>query len=164
MRKLMDPLFSQLSRLHPYPWGVMTVFIAVFAIIVRPVALEAVDYWNQKGMTGAELQDSLGLPFHVSKPPVGVSHILNRGQLRWIFMQEIRMDAMKTRLNHDNEAAVKKFMRMVDDYNSRAASYQCEAADLQAARQDVEQYQEAIRESAIAEAEAMGWDRPAYGQ
>lgn len=159
----MEPPFFRLIHLSPYSWGVMTVFIAVFAIMIRPVAWEAVDYWNERGMTNADRRDSMGLPFPVSKPPVGVSHILNRDQLRWIFLQEIRMDAMRTRLNHDNEEAVKKFIRMVDDYNSRAASYQCESADLQAARQDVEQYREAIRESAVAEAEAMGWDKPAEG-
>ena len=51
-------------------------------------------------------------------------------------------------------------MRMVDDYNAHGASYLCEASELRAALRDIEEYQEEIRENAIAEAEAMGWNLP----
>lgn len=155
---------GNLGGLRPYPWLVITALLAVFAIIVRPVAMDAADYWNRSEMTDEERLASFGLPFRVSKPPAGASHILNREQLRWIFVQEIRMDAMKECINHDNEFAVRAFMRMVDDYNTRGASYRCEASDLREARQDIEEYQEEIRESAVAEAEAMGWNKPAVGR
>ena len=159
-QRLVDGLSSCVDGIHPYAWLVMTVFVAFFSVVMRPVALDAADYWRRSGMTPQERQESYGMPFQVSKPPAGVRHILNREQLRWVLLQEIRMDAMKSCLNQDNEEAVRGFMRMVDDYNAHGASYLCEASELRAARCDIEEYQEEIRKNAIAEAEALGWNLP----
>lgn len=155
-------LVSHVGGDRAYHWMVMAVFLSVFVIIARPLALGAVDLWTCHAMTEQDRQESYGLPFPVSKPPSGNGHILNRGQLRWIFMQEIRMDAMKECLHHGNESAVREFMQLVDDYNMRGASYRCETADLRAAQQDIRDYREEIRQSAMAEAEALGWSRPLY--
>ncbi len=154
-------LRARVDRDRAHHWMVMAVFISVFAIILRPVALSVVDCWNRQDMTDRDRMASYGLPFHVSKPPVGEGHILNRGQLRWVLMQEIRMNAMQSCLDYGNESAVRQFMQLVDDYNSRGADYRCELIDLWAAQEDVESYHEEIWGSAVAEAEAMGWDRPA---
>ncbi len=155
-------LVSHVGGNRAYQWTVVAVFLSVFVLIVRPLSLGAVDLWNRHGMTEQDRQESYGLPFPVSKPPSGNGHILNRDQLRWIFMQEIRMDAMKECLNHGNESAVREFMQLVDDYNMRGASYCCETADLRAAQQDIRDYREEIRQSAMAEAEALGWSRSLY--
>lgn len=152
------------KRFHPWTWIVMTVFVAVFSVILRPLAFEAVDHWHRKKMTDEDRQVSFGLPFHVTKPPVGADHILNREQLRWIFLQEIRLDAMQSCIHKDNEMAWKGFKQMVVDYNSRGSSYRFEISELRAAQRDIEAYRQEIHEGAAAEAEAMGWNKPFSGK
>ena len=160
LQQLSEFLVTHIDRRYVYRWSLAAVLVAIFSVILRPIALSAVDFWARREMTELERQASYGLPFHVSKPPAGEGVVLNRGQLRWILLQEIRMDAMKSCLNHGNETAVREFMKLVDDYNARGAKYRCELVDLRAAQADIAEYREEIQRSAIAEAEAMGWDQP----
>lgn len=162
-RRLEEGAALFLERFRPFAWIVMAVFVAMFSVILRPVALDAVDHWHRREMTEEERRLSFGLPFHVTKPPVGADHILNREQLRWIFLQEIRLDAMKSCIHRENEMAWKAFRQMVVDYNSRGSSYRSEASELRAARRDIEAYRREIHEGAVAEAEAMGWNKPVHG-
>lgn len=82
--------------------------------------------------------------------------------MRWILVMEIRMDEMKSMIHHDNEAAVREFTEMVEDFNARAASYRCETADFQGASKDVEECVNEIKQRAAADVKKLEWDCPRY--
>lgn len=140
--------------------GLLTALcVMFFAVILRPLALDLVDFCYGIAMTEEERKAAMGLPFPVSPPPEAESRMLNRAQIRWVLIQEIRMDVMNTAINHENASAVAAFQALVDDYNARGASYTYEAADMRSACEDVAAYREVIREHAIEEVLSQGWDK-----
>ncbi len=152
----------QINQKRSFEWLLMVIILSIFVMLFRPIALDVVDSWNCCHMTADESRDSMELPFKLSKPPVGKNHMLNRSQVRWILVMEIRMDEMKSMIHHDNEAAVREFTEMVEDFNARAASYRCETADFQGASKDVEECVNEIKQRAAADVKKLEWDCPRY--
>ena len=84
------------------------------------------------------------------KPPIGRTHTLSVGQIRYCLAEEIRLKAAESVLDNYNERHVDRFNDYVDDYNSRCGQYRYRNDSLGAARRDITPYTEVIRAEGIA--------------
>lgn len=90
------------------------------------------------------------------KPPVGEGRVLSRAQIRWCHEQEIRLTAMKTKVDTFSETSVNIFNRQVDDYNSRCGSFRYRGEDLESAEREVEKRRAEIWKEGLLEAVLLG--------
>lgn len=88
------------------------------------------------------------------KPPVGTSNLLSVAEIRWCIRESIRIEAMRDVV--DNDVGISEFNRIVDDYNSRCASYRYRNGSLSQAKRDVAPYQSQIVAEAIHVASQWG--------
>ncbi|MBR3722891.1 MAG: hypothetical protein IKN12_09020 [Selenomonadaceae bacterium] len=131
-----------------------------FSLLLRPISLDAVDIYYNRSMTEDERKLSYGLPFHIKKPPINPGRRLSRAELRWVFLTEIRLDAIKEVIHEANERAHRAYSAMAQDFNVRGANYEYEYTEYRAAKKDIEKHREIIVENAVTEAVLYGLTRP----
>lgn len=137
--------------------------ILLFSLVMRPIALDIVEMQNKDDTlvvsdTPEEIaEEENPFPFEMKKPPEGVDRKLTRAEMRWIFKEEIRLNAMKRIINDGNERAHRAYSAMVRDFNVRGANFKYELRDKTCAENDVEVFREEIVENAIDEAKSYGW-------
>ncbi|MBR3621859.1 MAG: hypothetical protein IKN43_00725 [Selenomonadaceae bacterium] len=134
--------------------------LMLFSLFLRPVSLEIYDLCLRRSMTEDEKRLSYGLPFHVKKPPVNPGRRLTRAELRWIFLTEIRLDAIRDVIPEANERAHRAYSAMAQDFNVRGANYEYEYTEYLAARREIEEYRKIIAENAVNEAVLSGLTKP----
>ena len=130
-----------------------------FVTLTHTAALDAADIFVARNAKLSETAADFDMPLPAEKPPEGEGWLLNRSHLRWLCRESIRMEALKSGINYDNERAVKEYFAELQKFNSVAQNCFCEAADLKAAHRDVEPFREIIEEAARLEAEANGWGK-----
>ena len=129
----------------------------LFALVLRPLALDLYDLADVKLMETGDRSAAKGLPFRVTPPPIGRNHILNRAELRWVFLTEKRLDMIKPHLNHNREEDVRAFSMLVQDFNRRAGKFRYEKTDYLAAKGDIKKYHLIIEDDALYELSARGF-------
>lgn len=72
---------------------------------------------------------TLDLPIE-SKPAVGSGQSLSQNELRWCRYQKQRIDGARSAVQGSNDAAVRRFNDLVEDYNSRCGQYRYFKSDL----------------------------------
>ena len=71
-----------------------------------------------------------------TEPPIGINNILSLPQIRWCLREQIRVDTMRVLIN--SNIKVKKFNKIVSNYNQRCSKYRYKIRTLQVAKQEVE--------------------------
>ncbi|MBR2215765.1 MAG: hypothetical protein IJ849_08425 [Selenomonadaceae bacterium] len=137
----------------------VTLCISFFAVLTRPLALDAFDLWERLTFTEADSEASYGLPFAVVKPEPVPTQMLNRAQIRWLLIQNERLKVFHEAISPGNSEGQAAFNEMVREYNQRA-DYSFETADMEAAKEDVAQHLEFIRAAALDEVLSSGWEVP----
>lgn len=135
--------------------------ILLFSVLTRPVALDiaeirGIDEENVEREEPKAYEEN-NFPFAVIKPPDGLERRLTRAEMRWIFKEELRLNAMKRVINDGNERAHRAYSAMVQDFNARGANFKYELRDKTKAEEDIEIYKEEIVKNAMEEAKAYGW-------
>lgn len=135
-------------------------------IFSRPLALDLAEAGNIQPVLEIE-GDSLdededaeadfGLPFSLVKPPEDPERRLTRAEMRWIFLHETRLLAMRRVLSDENERAHRAYSAMAADFNVRGANYEYEFYEKKRAESDIEPYKEQIAEKAKEDALNWGW-------
>ncbi|WP_165807683.1 peptidoglycan-binding domain-containing protein [Plesiomonas shigelloides] len=95
---------------------------------------------------------STGLQY--TKPSVGSNNVLSVPEISWCIREGIRIEAMRDII--DNNVGMDEFNRIVNDYNSRCASFRYRQGSLSRAERDVEAYRRQIVLDAINEAKQWG--------
>ncbi|SFT53108.1 hypothetical protein SAMN02910356_00935 [Selenomonas sp. GACV-9] len=139
-------------------WLVYVMIALVVVFIVKPAIYEHMDASAAAEMTDEQKKEAMGLPLKVSKPREGAAS-LEREELRWIVMTEIKLDAMRPHINQYNGKAVDDFNAMVDEFNVRCKEYHYKRSDMQTVRNDMAKYREQIQQKAREEVQAKGWDK-----
>jgi peptidoglycan hydrolase-like protein with peptidoglycan-binding domain len=85
-----------------------------------------------------------------SKPPVGTKHLLSRNQIRYCHLEEIRIDAMQTEISQFSEVEILNSNSIVDDYNSRCASYRYREGSVSAVKRSIHGKETEYRQEGIA--------------
>lgn len=148
--------------------NVMFVFaLLIFAVVMRPFALDIAEMHGisrvnednsseDQSFEESQVEEN-PFPFSVIKPQEGTQRRLTRAEMRWIFKEELRLNAMKRVIDMDNERACKAFSVMVRDFNVRGANFQYEFCDKIRAQEDVNKFKEEIEREAMDEAIEYGW-------
>lgn len=151
--------------------NILLIFAFVlFALVTRPVALDVAEYSEQKdesvilfetfeGIEKVEENDENPFPFSTIKPQEGLDRRLTRAEMRWIFMEEIRLNAIKDIIDEGNAKAHKAFSAMTQDFNVRGANFKYEWRDKNRAQEDVDAYKDEIVKNAVDEARSYGWGK-----
>lgn len=139
-------------------WMVYVMIALVVVYIVKPAIYEHMDASAAAEMTEEQKQEAMGLPLKISKPRQGAAS-LEREELRWIAMTEIKLDAMRPQINPYNGKAVDEFNAMVDEFNVRCKEYRYKRSDMQTVRNEMNKYQDQIKQKAREEVQAKGWDK-----
>lgn len=140
----------------------LALVILLFSLLTRPVALDIAEM-RESGKESVERnaekdnEEENIFPFEITKPPDGVDRRLTRAEMRWIFKEELRLNAMKRVINEGNERAHRAYSAMVQDFNIRGANFKYELHDKTRAKEDIEIYREEIVKNAMEEARAYGW-------
>ena len=140
-------------------WVLYAVAALLVIYVIKPAIYEHMDASAAAEMTEAEKQESMGLPLKISKPPQGKSTTLNREELRWMAMMDIKLEAMRPHINQYNNKAIDEFNAMINEYNARCGEFRYRRSDLQTVRNEMEKYQEQIKQKAREEVQAKGWDK-----
>ena len=136
--------------------------ILLFSVLTRPVALDIAEIQgiNEEIAIENDLEEVTEeniFPFKVTKPQDGLNRRLTRAEMRWIFKEELRLNAMKRVINDGNERAHRAYSAMAQDFNARGANFKYELRDKIKAEEDIEIYREEIVKNAMEEARAYGW-------
>ena len=75
-----------------------------------------------------------------TKPPYGTNKILNREQIRYCLAQGIRIDAIGEKVNNYSTSEIDKSNALVNDYNSRCATYRYRSGVQSGAQRDINKY------------------------
>jgi len=95
---------------------------------------------------------------HYTKPSVGTNNALSVPEIRWCIREVIRMESMRDVI--DTNDGIDEFNKIVNDYNSRCASYRYRQGSRSRAERDVEAYRSQIVSEAIREARRLGRSYP----
>ena len=79
-------------------------------------------------------------------PPVGNAILFNAAQIRYCLAADIRMDGAKAVMDHYSQYDVERFNSLVSDYNNRCSHFQYRKGALEAARREVEEFRNEIKE------------------
>ena len=139
-------------------FAVVFVCVFFFVTLTHRAALDAADNFSARNKSAAGIEADYDIPLPVEKPPKGGGWLLNRANLRWLRCEEIRLEAMRSVVNFDNERAIKEYIAETWAFNAVAKNCFCEIADLKAAWADVEPFRATIEETAHFEAQTNGWD------
>ena len=134
-------------------------FTFVFIVVTRSAALNIADDMATDGKSAEQVMADNDMPFMVTRPPDGGGWLLTRANLRWLVREEIRLEAMRSVVNFENDRALKEYIAMLREFNAIAENCSCEAEDWRAARADIERFRAVIEENARLEAEVNGWDK-----
>lgn len=145
--------------------NVMFLFsVLLLSLVTRPLALDIVEKQNINAevMTSDDTPEEIPkeenpFPFELKKPPEKADRRLTRAEMRWIFKEEIRLNAMKVVINDENARAHKAYSAMVRDFNVRGANFSYELHDKTRAEEDIEAYRDEIAKNAMDEARSYGW-------
>jgi len=69
-------------------------------------------------------------------PPIGSDHVLGTAQIRYCLAEDIRLEAARDGVRADAE--IDRFNSMVEDFNSRCASYRYRRQEFEAVKRQVE--------------------------
>jgi hypothetical protein len=84
-------------------------------------------------------------------PSVGRGNTLSRAEIRYCLAEEIRLQGAQSALSRDAKRNdIPRFNQMVDDYNSRCASYRYRSGTLESARRDIEPARDQLRAAGAA--------------
>ncbi len=130
----------------------------IFALVTRPFALDVAEFQGYNADVITEnTEEEKDFPFLIIKPQEGLDRCLTRAEMRWIFKEEMRLNAMKKVIGENNERAHKAYSAMVQDFNVRGANFKYELRDKTSAKEDIEPYREEIEQNAVKEARSYGW-------
>ena len=75
-----------------------------------------------------------------SRPPISESNLHSIEELQYCLAEEIRLNGADSSVNSYIESDINRYNAMVDDYNSRCASYRYYRTDFERARKAVERF------------------------
>lgn len=150
-----EPAQSQTNSTSPMPTGKqvarpekerspLRALIWIVVVLVGLAILIGVIEDNERGSLQETGQASIGSPSSApqtkrsgkfAKPPTGTNNVLSASQIRWCLREDIRIEALRSRVNTNRKVSV--FNSMVDDYNRRCASFRYETITMERARRDV---------------------------
>jgi hypothetical protein len=73
------------------------------------------------------------------EPPVGSGLTFTDNEIRYCLSQSFRLNGAQSALNKYSQADVDRFNALIDDYNSRCASFQYPPGELQSVQDQVNQ-------------------------
>lgn len=121
-------------------------FGAIVALIVGGIYL-ATDLSNDNAGSGQTASDEqppqatepVASSTEEDEPPVGTGQTFTDNEIRYCLSQSIRLNGAQSAMNKYSQADVDRYNALVDDYNSRCASFQYPAGDLQSVQGEVNQ-------------------------
>ena len=81
-------------------------------------------------------------------PPVGPDRVLDAAQIRYCLSEDIRLDAARDVVSAD--ADVDRFNSMINDYNSRCASYRYRRQVFESVQREVQSNRTSLQAEGVA--------------